>query len=680
MLRLLRLLSWSDNAEAQQTLPRLICGPFADIVHWFQTRSDEPWRTPRWVWVPPPALQADPVARAAAWRLAMLYHYIDNHSIVRACMPDDEPVLPLLLVLVDSMHPLIRHLETTGEVLDQSSLVRRRLLPELCRDRVIDATCVRSFLACFVPLLFTGPANSEFFIVTDTLCRSLGLHEPTEADYTAIKLLYGLFRRLFFRKSGIRTFLASLHTGLSSQTPEWLSPVLVTMIKCVLLGNYPTAQQCMRWDDRHLVYSWTWQDILVYFRAAAQDPRKTDRDPDTRVAMTCLVQLFGIFFDAQSYSASHVRRFVDGWDAFQRANDTLLQVILRVFPAPPDHQSVQASYAKLPVLTLLYQDSIYTLATFNKESIKHVWDDVYQLDLDWQHVDRLNGPFFQYMCKLTPADTAILPRLQRAFDVWGTVPAVEAVLADMSAKGAAKVANFCAWVAHRRIFKITGVNHRLALKQHLRLMEIDPGQRATDLNTVPHCRKCNMVRTKPIGLYMPSSYVTVQLRVHWKQLLCMECRSPDLEIVNVMGATVRCLLSPKNKPGAQTLTVCTSCNHITVLAPDRFLDEGPVCNECYISTLAIVSTAPQTPTRCLNGCNLSNRHQTHPKNFFVSNPVRVVAICPTCLPWDLAFCANTTRVFDEAELVAATRRKREQVAAVQAYTTTNKHAKRPKLP
>jgi hypothetical protein len=690
MLRLTRLFNWSNDPIASQEVPPLIFGPFYTTIRWFE---DAPLGTVPWtvdwtnyVWQPREALATHPIARATAWRLSMLWYYINNHSLLSTCFPltQREDVLPMLLCLVDAMHPLVFYLDTCTTTPTLLELVVGRLLPEQRREQVIDHTWFEDILRLFIPTIFTGPAQKEW-LIPDALFRTLGLNPANADDDRSLRFFYGLLRRTLFRKTGLRSFLPLLHEALSIQSPAWLSRTLVVMFKCVLLGAYPGARDCMGWVDRHQVYQWKWEDLLCYFRGTVRDARASDKDVDTRVAMAILVQAIGCFLAPGAPTQRSCRQFLAGWDAFKAANDHLLQVILRVFPNPPDHASVNMSYREVPVLSLRFADIIYALGSKGKPATGDTWATLCHLDVDWAQVTTLTD-LVQLLVECNPyhgsGDVLTLHRLQRLFRRHSTLGALESELLRLSPGCRTRLLSLCSWIVQRRIFRVTAVNHLLALQQHHRLLEVDPGLRPHDAYNVIHCRECGTVRFKPVGSTMPSSYVTLQVRMAWMEISCMKCDSSDLEVVNVLGSGVRCLLDTKNKPGVQHLVVCSACQHIMNFASDYVVDGSPVCIECYVGTVGLLAVAAATPTVCINGCNLPLRHQVRLQRFFVVDQHQrlvPVAICTTCMPLDLKSCANTVTRYSRRELEQATQ-FRLQSNARQQYTTRPKYTKKRKIP
>ena len=674
---LLNLLEWSGVADPEERarLLRYMFGEFYYIIHWFAAHDQPPWQaaTMPSVWTAPLLAQGS-VARAVQWRLSILWGFIHREGILRSCFPVEERpyVWGELHALVDSLIPLSRYLDVAEAAPDVATVYSLQLAPEQCLGQVIDSTCVAGLLEYFVPVIYTGPAV-ELWLTPPPLTRMLGCNPSTATDVRAIRLLYSLLRRTVFRKTGVRNFLGVLHAALATATPDWLSPAVVLIVKCVLLGNYPGVDKGLDWTKRRLLYAWTWQDVLAYFRSCNQGARSTDKDADTRVEMATIGQVLAIFLHPTSHHSGHHRQFVQGWEAYSECNEHLLDLSRCFFPAQPSMDSINGVYKLQQPLVLLYADIVYALNSRNKTAIKGHWPRLHELATDWQTITTI-GPLIAVLCEWSMADYEIGKAMQRAFD--GTISALEPFLQQLSSQGRALLLSLATWIAGRRVFRIFPTNHHLTLKQYLRLLEIDPSQAPFDYSLVLHCRCCDTVRTKPIGPDLTGSQVTVQVRMHWMTLSCMECDSEDLECIDLTGKVVRCFLNNKKNPGCLLVAICSSCHHITSIEADHFIDEGPVCNECYVTNTNTYSIAAATPKTCINQCPLAVKPVTRHNHLLVADATGAIAptaLCPSCMPPDLRPGINRETVYGHAELRTITARRLQRFRQQGPLNTRYKH-------
>lgn len=670
MSRQTKLLHWRGDAQAAATVPELVFGPLYNCTDWFKTHPGIPWTVDSdhdWVWRPPDTHQTDPVCRAIAWRLAMMWNMVNKHGVLVHCFPHIQrrTFLAELLANIDSTIPLVDFIERAiidnpESAIDTRYIYKNHKAPEQCRAAVIDETCVTDVLRAFIPLVFIH-LHEPAFKVPSYIFRQLHLNDASDADERAVRMLYTLLRLVILRDHNGREILKLLYDALYMiNTPPWLSQCVLLMLQMVLLGNFPGSSYCVAWKKRRLIYRWTWHSAVNYLLSCNNGVRLTDKDADIGVSMALLSQSLAVFLDPDS--PQYIDQFfIVGWPEFNRSNKRVLDQIYAYFPAAPPQMLINDIGRFIRPLMTLFVDIYAALASLQRGPDHHteLWRHLYTTAIDWDTFTTLND-ITAVLCRWEPETRQAARALQAAFDATHTAACID----SFTDPSLSVLISLAVWIMRRRIMKIIPASHALTLLQYTRMMEISYSTEIDALCTVLVCRQCNTARVRPVGIHLPRTHTTIHVNLYTLELQCPDCRSDHLEPVSLLGNFLRCILTNNHASDVVTIACCGACGHICVVEPDHFVRSMPVCSECYTQAPAVDAKHAR---RCLNSCPIAQKASSRSIYCLVrrGDDMAYEPWCAACIPREFNALFHATEassrskwLFDASELQEQSRLKR----------------------
>lgn len=622
MLRLLNLLEWQNP-----DVPILLCGPLYKAVPAFEINLlPHPVLTQ---WHPPNP--DSPLQRCVAWRIGMYCELIKRSGTLEEYFPlsNRRDVLSCLHVCLDSMYPLLSALESDPS-LTMSAIYQRRIEPESQRHIIVDYSCT-SILSQLMPYVFEATSYIPE-IVYDTFQCSPG--------NASLDLLISLLRQLTVERDRLRNFPSVVFNILRhSSTDDWLSNLVVTVIKYALLGNYPGAKAFVSFQHRRSVYNMTNENVLQFLNIYSGQKTQS-REAELCVTSVLLsTMLVGVFSPA-SADFMPLDHLVRGWPAISRLNERVMALLINYFPEPV-HANLITDIARFNrPLTRRYRNIFYAIAARSRDTLvvdTHRWN---------AHVSVLQS--LEQVYPLVPILTAdpdpdtlkLYKKIQANFDRDGDLKA----LSTLSTIQRTTLESLSSYYVDRKILYLTEGTQDLYFEQSARLLKLT-GNIAIERTTVLYCQSCSTVRFRPVGVHLPSSHITLLVDLNFGHLHCVDCDSTNIVRINLLGKFLRCYLTVKRRRTVVTLTLCSACLHVAVCGFSAH-KHGVICMECrHAVTLAAV---PSNLRHCVV-CGSMTPKTTSGASFWSvlnsDNRMETHTWCDRCIPYTFStFRKNLTKV------------------------------------
>lgn len=634
MLRLLNLLSW-PNAE----LPALLCGPLYDACARFDaSNADHSLNINMPIIYKFPVLNADSVLiRVVVWRVNVLSHLANQAGILSQYFPSDDRrcVASKIFAMLDSMFPLIDYLEANPTLLI-NDVYLKHLEPEGQRSHVIDYSCTY-FISYMMPY-----ALSATSVVSPLLLEILNCKQ----DDPDFKSLVEIVRCLTIKRERMRHLLNVVFSALRGVgSCNWLSNIIITVIKYALLGNYPSSEQYADFPVRRKIYHLSREKILDFFFMCGNE-----NDAMLGMVQALLsVMLLGTF-STKSFDYIPLDHILIEQEVFQyfRVMKRILKLVTNFYPAPTKNNLISDVYRFLTPIHLKYQNIFYALHASRQSNTK-------MLKSRYSYLNGCNIiptqlKHLYVLIILNEVDEKIIETIlamQTYFDKTGTLwrpPNLPGRVFD-------KIMELSAVVVGMHTFHVTQGSQALYFEQASRLLKI-VGSLAPEKTSVLYCNNCNTVRFRPVGVHLPSSHITLLADLANNRVHCVDCSSDNLSQVNVLGKYVRCFLSNKKNKSIVTLALCSACMHISVCGFYSYR-HGSICKECELA----VRNTQQLSKACLACHSIMTKLAADDPvwpTIDVSNTLKMRYWCKRCTPNDFkTLRTNNWRVplFSEATLL-----------------------------
>jgi len=634
LLRLLNLIPWT-NSET----PDLLCGPlYAGVAYFTSTEGVAPHPlTLQWQ----PHDLSDPLQQCVAWRVAMWTHLVSQGGVLSAYFPTNErrTVVSRLYACLDSTFPLLTWLDknhlANGPKITVREVYLKNLAPEQQRHSVIDASCTH-FISDLLPYILTDSDKIPATVYEDAGC-------PID-DTENMALFIGILRQVAVKRQKLRGFLSTVFNTLRGDgDTNWLASTIVVIVKYALLGNYPGATAFVDFRHRRAVYNLNRESVL-HFLTSCSGERSQERENELYVTLTLMYTALAGTFCPESIDYRPMDAFVNGWNEFARTNQRVMQLIVDFYPLPAPPNLVADVFRFLSPLTSRSRDIFYALASRNPQP----------LDYTFWH---FSNPFTANLNQLDLV-TALITRLplqpllflQQAFVNSNSTPFNPENLNLFTPNEWNTLCAFACHLVDRRVFAIIPGSQALYFEQSARMLKIT-GKLSPEKSTLLYCTKCSTVRFRPVGIHLPASHITLLADLNFMCVYCVDCDSPTLQPVNLLGQFIRCYLSTKKTRTLVTLTLCSACMHICVTG-FYATRHGTICSECMTTVQALVASQHLTIKGCL-ACSSSNAKAMQYGSIwtvFENNYLTNRLWCNRCMPAAYAKLHNTNHILDVESL------------------------------
>jgi hypothetical protein len=556
----------------------LLCGPFYEAVDRFGALDVGASTVQSYVF-PVPSITT-PVIRLVVWRINMLLNLTNQIGTLQQYFPTHHrrSIASLVYACLDSYYPLLDALEA-DPFLDEKTILEKKLAPETQRHSVVDYSCTY-FISYLVPFILSATTQVPPLILEILQCS---------AGDANLQQLVEILRCITIKRERPRHLLNIIYSALRGDgASNWLSNVIVTIVKYGLLGNYPDAMQYAPFPARRVIYQYTRESVLAFLANYG-----TNTDHQLGTCHTILAtSLFGVFSmkSIDYVPTSHLLMEQEVSVLFRNIS-RIMGVIVNFFPNASKDNLVNDIYRFITPLKRKYSDIFYAIHALANTGTRRGtgFDFLYATSFTFRTIDTVLLPIL-----LELSDAGILENLrgmQQHFDKTGHLwrpPAISPFVWD-------KITTLAAFLVERRVFAVVNGSQALYFEQAARLLKI-AGSIAEEKATVVYCNSCNTVRFRPVGMHLPSSHITLLADVNNNRIHCVDCDSSDLQRINVLGKFVRCFLSTKKADSFVTLALCSACLHISVCG-FYANKQGIICKECAL-TVASLQHIPKVCLAC----------------------------------------------------------------------------------
>ena len=622
MLRLLNLLQWPTPK-----LPKILFGPLYESILYFDAHSVPPYNAPLVYNFGKP--ETSSLIRLVVWRVNMLVYLIDQAGILTQYFPvaDRRGVLSRLVTCLDSMYPLLDFLEENTDMTVNEIYVKK-LAPENRRDFVVDYSCTY-FLRYLFPYVFKAVDH-----VPPILLDILGCKD----DSVQLAKLLLILRHLSFDACHLRGSASIILNILrGNESDDWLISLLVTVTKYALLGNFPGSDSLARFPVRRQIYKLDRESILIFFTSCVK-LRGNERVLEQGVIHAILSAMFIGPFHQKSIDYAHLDNIVKTCQPFLCLNQRVLKLVTNFYPDATLSNLISDVYRFSQPLQCYYKNIFLALnAELSLVTKNQSWCHI---DFIVPDLERLEFPLIQIILNCPDeAFCAYLKELQRYFDTHGVlIPFLNTGLSSWWNN----LGSLAQYIVERSSFAVFPASHALYFEQASRLLKLT-GNLSTEKTTVLYCNSCSTVRFRPVGIYLPSSHITLLADLNFSRLHCVDCDSLDLCRINLLGRYVRCFLTTKKNRELVTLALCSACLHVSVCGfyASKY---GVICSEC-MSTVKTRNSNDFAKT-CIS-CSILILRPSPECFWTVLTDQRVLETCmwcPKCIPKQFSAFYNNKHV------------------------------------
>jgi len=610
MLRLLKLLEWPNPKT-----PEILMGPLYHSISYFEMHADLPHPVPCVYFFKTKDDSA--LIRLVVWRVNMLLYLIDQAGVLAQYFPveDRRGILSRLTACLDSMYPLLDALEEQPD-LSVHRVYVKNLAPENRRDFVIDASCTY-FLRYLFPFVFKAADKIPQLFLDILNCKD---------DSPQLLKLISIIRHLSYDGSHLRGSTSIILNVLrGNQAEDWLVSLLITVTKYALLGNYPAADGIANFPTRRQIYKLNRESVLIFFTSCVK-LRGDERVLEQGVIHSILSTMFIGTFHPKSIDYAYLENIIKSPAQFLSTNQRILKLVTNFYPDPVLSNLISDVYRFSEPLQCYYKNIFYAIYSEVSFSAKNQnWSCI---DFLVPNLTRLEFPLIQIILDCNDENFLnSLKRIQYYFDTnGGVMPTVNASLSSYWN-------NLCAlsqYIVERSSFSVFPASHALYFEQASRLLKLT-GNLSIEKTTVLYCTNCSTIRFRPVGIYLPSSHITLLADLNFSRLHCVDCDSLNLARINLLGRYVRCFLTSKKNRELVTLALCSACLHVAVCG-FYANKHGTVCAEC-MSTVRIRNSTNFAKT-CIACTSLILRPT--PECFWTvltdQRSIETCMWCPKCIP------------------------------------------------
>lgn len=615
MLRLLNLLTWK-NPE----LPSILCGPLYDACNRFDILNQDHSLNitmPIIYTFPMGNVEVvSPLIRVVEWRVNVLSHLSNQAGVLSQYFPMDDrrSVASKIYAMLDSMIPLIDKLEK-DPVIDIEYVYKHNLQPEKQRGFVVDYSYTY-FLSYIIPYVISATTTVPSIILEILNCG------PEDPEF---KKLVEILRCLTIKKERTRHLLNIVFSALRGKgVNDWLSDILIIVIKYALLGNYPSTEQYADFSVRRNIYNLTREKILVFFSSCGDE-----NDATLGIVQALLsVMLLGIF-SVKSFDYVPTDHLLTNTDVYQyfRIIKRILKLVTNFYPNPTKENLISDVYRFLSPIRQKYQNIFFAIHANSLKKNKNNLDQYDFLTGSNIRIETLNHMYVYIILDvLNTSDIDLLNAMQIYFDktkcLW--------IPPDIPEHLYEKICSLSCVIVAMSAFQVINGSQALYFEQAARLLKI-VGAIAPEKTSLLYCNNCNTVRFRPVGIHLPSSHITLLADLANNRVHCVDCSSSNLSQVNLLGKYVRCYLTNKKNRAIVNLALCSACMHISICG---FYSQrhGIICKECEFT----VRNMQQISKECLScRCLMTKTSPDDPLWHMIDifDDIKIKYWCKRCTPF-----------------------------------------------